>query len=624
MPDSKTEKTREEELLGFAKKLALAVAVVVAIPFLLGSLAAPAGGFYVGSQYNVDDHMVYAAWMRQAMEGRFFFENRFAVDAQPGLTVQLYFWALGLVAKLVGIVGAANLARIGLSAYFVMLLAKLLLRLDFSIFTAKLAIFMASFGAGFGWLAWERFGVALSEQKPELLRLVMRGRAPIDVWQPEAFVMPSMLTNGLFMASLCLMLGVLGAAVRAKDDWRAVPAGAILFGLLMNVHSYDVLLLTFVMVGFGITLVASKQATWAWAARVGVIGLGAIPAAAWFVHVLQNDPVFQARAATETFAPHFAAVAFGLAPAWVLATVALVRARDLAWRRWAALGLLAILGVGLYALAWSHDPNGYFLGWGAWGLWFAVVLVVLALLARKSLGWNLFWAWGVVGVCAPYWPMLFQRKLAMGLMVPWAILGAVGLARILKPLDRAPRNLVASLALLVLCAGSILWLQREITFVRENVSNTTVHRLLYGPEDKRLIDGLAARPGRKVLVAMPGIPIQDPETKEFGTPYLPDMNPIFTAFAGVFSYAGHWSETPHYSQRRGEVERFFFEWTPEQQSQWLAKIGATHVLAPIPAAFPQLSLRELPHLGSEIDQSDHYRLFAVSATRSSDSSSASP
>ena len=45
-----------------------AVAAVFAsmLPWLIGMVAKPNGGTYLGYQYNTDDQMVYSAWIRQS------------------------------------------------------------------------------------------------------------------------------------------------------------------------------------------------------------------------------------------------------------------------------------------------------------------------------------------------------------------------------------------------------------------------------------------------------------------------------------------------------------------------------------------------------------------------------
>ena len=119
-----------------------------ALPALYAQIAAPKGSAYLGFEYNTDDHMVYSAWMREAMDGHFFFDNRFTTDPQPGLTVHLYFWIFGLVAKIVGIPFASNLARLAFTGLFVPLLYRLVRRVSGSVFTTRLAVTVTIWGAG--------------------------------------------------------------------------------------------------------------------------------------------------------------------------------------------------------------------------------------------------------------------------------------------------------------------------------------------------------------------------------------------------------------------------------------------------------------------------------------------
>src|SRR5476649_2030918 len=100
------------------------VAVTVlfaALPYVMGVVSTPSGGTYLGYQYNTDDHMVYSAWMRQAMDGRFLMDNRFTTDVQPSLTINVYFFILGLLAKATGLALASTLSRLFFSGLFIVL-----------------------------------------------------------------------------------------------------------------------------------------------------------------------------------------------------------------------------------------------------------------------------------------------------------------------------------------------------------------------------------------------------------------------------------------------------------------------------------------------------------------------
>jgi len=398
----------------FVWSLAIAAALLAILPAVFAFFTTPAGSTYAGYQYNTDDHMVYAAWMRQAMDGRFFFDNRFTIDSQPGLTVHLYFFLLGLLAKKTGIVLATTLARVGFSVLFVFLAHRLIRRLEWEAGVSKLALALTVVGGGLGFLVWHNFGQEIV--KPSPLSGIMMGRLPTDVWQPEAFVFPSMLTNSLFMVSLCLILLALEAFLAVRESPKAIITGALAMGVLMNVHSYDVLLIGLVLVAFVASAVVLKQMTDGWLGRAVLISCGCLPAAVWFVHVLRNDPVFQSRAATETFAPNFRQVAFGYALLMVLAFYGAIRRASDGndrKRRLAGIGLAITLFVVLFVLAANHT-GGYFLAATGFAVAFVVAVASVALASDPNPTWNLLFSWAVVGTVAIYFPGTFSAKAGDG------------------------------------------------------------------------------------------------------------------------------------------------------------------------------------------------------------------
>jgi hypothetical protein len=610
------ERDRSREIETFAKSLALVATLLALIPALVGWMSAPRGAMYLGFQGAVDDQMVYAAWMRQAAEGRFLFENRFAVDPQPGLTVHVYFWLLGLVAKVTGIPVALTLARIVFAYLSVRLLGRFLQRLGLGIFAAKTGLILATFGAGVGFMVWERFGETVVDA-PGVLVSLTDGRLPVDVWQPEAFLFPSMLVNGLFCASLCLMVGVLWSAWAAADSWRPVPAGAACMAVLMNVHSYDVLILTFVWAAFLLALAVRRRLTGAWALRTLVIGLGALPAAAWFWHVLSVDPVFQARAATPTFSPGSDQFLLGALVPIVLGVLALAKIVPQGRRG------PAMVAVGVFFAAWlgmaGRSPGDqYAVGFPGWALMTGLALVCVALCARDDAGWNLLVAWAFVALVAPYFPGLFQRKLAMAMVVPWAVLGGIGLDAAVKSVERNTRNLATALVLLGACTSSLLWFRRELDYIRFDVARTAVQPVHYGRDAREIVRILGDVPGRKVVVAMPGV-WNPTGPGQFATPVIPDLNPLMTGLAGATTYAGHWSETPDYLARRREATAVFLNQVPEAtRRQILEKIGADYVVAPNPEAFrsiqsgdESLPIADLRGLGEVVYSGNQFLLIRL-------------
>lgn len=597
----------------FALLMAIILSVVAVFPSFVAYLGRPSGSSYLGVQYNTDDHMVYAAWMRQAMAGSLLFDNRFTTDFQPGLTFHAYFWLLGQVARVTGIVLAMAIARFAFTFLFVVALGRLLLKLDANVFVCKLALSFACLGGGLGFLMWQSFGVNASFPLSGIVQALTLGRLPIDVWQPEAFTFPSMLTNGLFMVSLCLILLLATAVIDAQEGWAPVPIGFFASMALMNIHSYDCLLVALVMAAFLVVTLAQRQASFAWVVRCLAMGAGAVLPALWFLHVLKSDPVFQARAATETFSPNFRAVMIGLLPALLLLAVGSGLTAGRSLRRIAGAVLLVVGLLAMFVAAQSHQ-EGYWMGPPPWAGAFCGAIIVAVLLRSDNPTYNLFLAWAMVGLVAPYFPALFQRKLAMGLAVPLGVMAAYGLAAVMRMLDRAPRNMIAVLAILTLSGSSLRWFFREFGYIGENVSNTTVHPVYLSHDATRIMSYLSERDEtRTVVVAMPGVPLPTENPDVFRSPYLPDLNPILSGLAGVYTYAGHWSETPNYAKRRNEAIRnvFMRSATDGRRAAFLSSIRADYLVAPRPEAFTEIPLADLTQLGEVVVQGTQFDLVKL-------------
>jgi hypothetical protein len=614
----------------FTLRLAIVLTVIAAIPWLLASQSAPAGSFYIGSQFSTDDQMVYAAWIRQAMNGSFLFDNRFAIEAQPGLTAHLYFWLLGILAipfksmgTWIAIPLISNLSRIFFTFLFVVLLGRLVRKIQLPIFIAKSGMILATLGGGVGFMFWQVFGNIADP--PKALGGILDQRLPIDVWQPEAFVFASSLVNGLFMVSLCLIITVITQIWDAQKGWSAVPLGAGAMLLLMNIHSYDVLIIAFSLVAFGGILVAQKSIDWKWALRALVIGLGAIPAALWFLNVFKNDPVFQARAATLTYSGTFRQILFGILPLFVLGLFSFRSESGSAKKWYAPVGLL-IITLLLFVAGSGYDVDKtYFLQPLSWILAFAGICATI-FFGPKDKAWQFIASWAAVGLILPYFPQLFQRKLAMGLVIPWGFMAAYGFdwlanhavpkADVNSEAFRVRRNLVTGVVFLLCCASSLYWFQREFLFIRNNVSVTTVQPIYLSSDVSQIIAKLEAIPGRKVVVARPGesSATNNPNFK-FGTPYLPDLNPVFSGFAGAYTYAGHWSETPDYQRHRYVAGGIFQAQDPAKIDEFLKESQADYLVEPIPATFPELRSNDLSSVGEVLFEGTQYRLIKVDKSR---------
>ena len=585
--------TPAQGLRRYVVMLALGLTALALVPALLAWIRVPSGWMYLGHQYNFDDHMVYAAWMHQAMEGRILFENRFTTDPQPGLTLHLYFLFLGWVAKVVGIPVAMTAARAAFSALFVVLLHRFLKRFELDNYAHKLVLSITCLGGGIGFLAWETFGLLMVTAPPPGIAHLLGGKLPADVWQPEGFVFPSMLTNSLFMVSGCLILYLLTAVLRAQADKQVWWKGALAFLVLMNIHSYDVLIVAVTLIGTLAAAISSKTVSKEWVSRVVWMSAGALPAAAWFAHVLSQDKVFQARAATPTFSPDLRVYVFGVLPA-LLATMGYWILKADSKQQKVGGWILALSPLWMYGLGFAVANGTHGEGNGAatvvtWAAMAALLLYAVYARAESRPERNLTLAWASFALALPYFPAMFQRKLAMLYAVPFCILGGIQLADWLRNHDQAKRNMVTALAILLVGGTSVRWLGRESDLARANVSNTTVHSVYLSKDAREILQIVDAAEGRKVIIAPPGIPAKvEDAVNDFLTPLVSDLNPVLVGMGGATAFAGHWSETPDYANRRGVLQRIYFDanLSSEERASLIDSTGADLMVLLDPISYP--------------------------------------
>lgn len=598
--------------------------ILAASTFLLGNFLAPTGQTFIGCPFNTDDHMVYAAWMWQAAHGHFLFDNRFTVQPQPMVTIHLYYWVLGLCARMSGITWATNLARVGLVAVVIPLLYRLIALITPSVYARKLCLTIATFGGGIGFLAWQDFGRTLTVPRAEWLSPFTGGFQPTDLWQPEGYLFPSFLTNGLFVASFCLILITLLAVLAAKDcnQTRWLIGGLVAFGVLMNIHSYDCLLVALILVGFLIATVRVRSFEWGWACRCFIIGAGAIPAAFWFLHVLKVDPVFASRANTPTFAAPFKAEVMGYLPLLLLAIPLLAKdANKLNPGKFIGLGLLALLILGLYFA--PVPATGYYLSQAAFASCFVLALLSIWFLAAEdSPALNLIKAWAIIGLIAPYFPALFERKLAMGLALPWGILAGLGIYQLTQTRLRTNRNFASVFFLLFLSGSSFQWVFRDLRFIQKNVSSTTVQPAYLTGNEVKIIDYLSdqSKNGPVKVIAIPGMPSPAVDSttgksngSDFDTPVIPDLNPLVSGLAGVYTYAGHWSETPDYSRLRTISLQDLFLLKPGTDTQrlFLSQVNPDYIITVSPNALSHSPFPDLAPLGKVVVSGNQFELIKV-------------
>ncbi|MBM3458693.1 MAG: hypothetical protein FJX77_09205, partial [Armatimonadetes bacterium] len=282
----------EKEEWKYAVGWGLAVLLLTCVPYFVVWWSTPLQAVFPLVLYSSDDQAVYFSWMKQAQDGAWLLRNLFTTEPQRGAYFHCYFLLLGWLSRVpaLGIPGAYHLGRIVAGMVVLLLAYRLGAQFHPDRFYRRTVFWTVALSAGLGWLFW----------RDEVLT-----NEPVDVWQPEALTFASLYTNSLFAVSLALMLGVVLCLLLAEERGARWAVGAGLCGLALgNVHSYDMIHLAAVWTLYLLLRWGTERR---WPARaVGMALLAALvasPSVAYMAWLYLSEPVFRARADTETLTP---------------------------------------------------------------------------------------------------------------------------------------------------------------------------------------------------------------------------------------------------------------------------------------------------------------------------------
>ncbi len=396
--------------LRWAAAFAALVMLLTCLPYLYGLLIRPPGCYYSGLLANPDEHNVYLAYMRQARDGALFLFDPFTSEPQAGRVINLFFLALGCLSRTLHLPLplAYHLARLASGWLLLMAVYCLGAYALESLFARRLALLLAAFASGLGWLFHAGPG------QPH----------PIDygpgLVMPEAITSLSLLLNPLFTFSMFLMIVAIGLGVHAFS--AGSPRSALIAGLsaflLGNIHTYDLAPVALVLAGYLLVLLLSRALTIRAILLAALIAALAAPSLAYQLWLMRSGELTLAVKAVET-------PVLSPAPAFL------------------ALGLGIPLALALGGLAYAATPHA------------RPTARALAL-------------WLVLGLALIYAPVPFQRKLAEGIHIPVVLLAALALERLI-PTAIARWRLPAAVLLLALTLPSnILFAARAVRDLRTN------------------------------------------------------------------------------------------------------------------------------------------------------------
>lgn len=506
-------------------------ALVISLPYLWALAITPEGFVYSGLLYNPDDQNVHLAWMRQAAEGKLFFNNLFTTESllagERPLFTNLFYWFAGALSALtkLPLVWTYHLFRVLLAAVTLLIFYALCARFTNDVRTRIIALLFAAFAGGGGFLA------------PLLPQVSWLDRAdnPGAPMMPEAFTFASSYIFTLNIVSMALLLGVYLLAIFNWETGskRAAAGAGICAFFLTNFHTYDI---------FPLLLTLAVWAVFSWKSTLGKSTL--------------HESTFTQNTSTQsTFSASQRLRRFTFAPSVLVGAAIPIFYQLLVFRgseEFRVKALTKTVAPPLADVLLSYSP-----------------LLLLAFfggaLAWRSVKTRLPILWVLATLACIYIPVSFARKMIEGLHLPLCFLAALGAVSLLSKLQASwQRNIATAGVLLVTTFTSFQFVVWSLENAQDN--NASRAHVLMPPlyltdGDASALQYLEAQPRGKIVLSLP-----------FVGNYLPRES-------GQTSYIGHWAETLHFQQKLGKVLGFYTgKMSADEAREWLQENQIDYVI----------------------------------------------
>jgi len=494
--------TRKEWLAAIG--VALGLAALMALPYLLGYALAGPDRTFTGILMNPEDSQSYLAKMLQGSEGQWLYRIPFTVEEHDPAFLGGFYLLLGHAARILSV----RLDTIWILSRSIS--SVVLFVTTFAFISRYLterrerwtAYFIAILGSGLGWLLF------LLNQPYWL------GSFPVDFKMPEAHLFFSALTfphgmigTSLIMASFYLIDKAFGSTSRA---W-AIALLAGLSNLILGIVYPFLIYLVGATYGvyFLFRTYRARRILWS---QIGLLGIALIiplPLYIYYFYTYQVNEIFRSwaeQAVTTSPAPPQFLAAYG------------------------PLLILAILPLFLKATRQSFTGRTL-----------------------------LLWSWVIAAALLIYAPVNSQRRFVQGVQAPLSILATIGLSQVLLPwlrstrffrrLAERPRYSIEGLERLT-TAAIVAFLALSNVYVLASMSITAAIQQPY--PFFRENDEVAAVEWLKDQNESRSAVLSTSETGNF-----------IAAHAGSPVFVGHWAETPSWTEKLDETEAFFAEETKD-------------------------------------------------------------
>ena len=499
--------------------VALVLAALLTVPYLLGYGLARPGSVYGGTLMNAEDTQSYFAKMSQGYEGRWLYQIPFTPEPHQGAFVGGFYLALGHLARLLN----SSVPVVWHGARF---LSGFILFITTFIFSATFlrsrqarwtAYLLAITGSGLGWFLFVTG------------RTEWLGAFPVDFKMPEAHLFFSALTFPHVALGTATLLAVFWLILRSLSGRPYRWLFALLSGLanlvLAILYPFMIYLVVAVVTLYWVFLsLRAREFLWRQAGLIALSFLIPAPLLIYYVVVLQENVVFRA----------WAEQALTQSPPWPHYLLA-----------YGPMVLLALLPLFRRRRRPEVEPPLIF-------LWFLVLVAAVLL----------------------YAPVNQQRRYVQGLHVALAILATVGLVDVVLPWLRStrifqklltqPRYSRQGMERFILFIF-LLFMSLSNIYLLADVSMTAAIRQPYpffrSEAELQAADWLQENVGlTKIVMA----------ASETGN-YLAGQvgNPVVL---------GHWAETVDFASKTREAGRFYAAATDDEWRQaFLSEHGVSYV-----------------------------------------------
>lgn len=352
---------REKWLVG---GIILVFLLVIALPYIYAKTASDENRVFGGFLLNPIDGNSYLAKMRQGFEGSWTFKLAYTAEPGAGAALNLYYLLLGHLSRILGwsLIFTFHAARIVGSLLLGLALYNLFSRLYEDVSARFVALGLALFGSGLGWLA---AGLGLFTS---------------DFWVAEAYPFLASFANPHFPLGLALQMWLITPLEgKQRFGWWQATGALAASALLSAVYPFGWVVAVSVSGVWALWLAWTRE-TWRleflrWACMLA----GGALYVAYSLWVVNTHPILaQWNSQNLTPAPDIVDLIISLSPALLLSLSAAI---VVLWNGG------KLMGLAYPTTKWSR-------GVGKMGIWL------------------------VVGVLIVYLPINLQRRLISGLYVP--------------------------------------------------------------------------------------------------------------------------------------------------------------------------------------------------------------